>query len=88
MRWNPLDEVRRGTEQEAADIQAFAMALCDPEGLSGGTLDEQSYAEAVIRIALRRAERITPHQLGEIEEGLHAAFQRMLSRGLLGRSEA
>ena len=32
MRWNPLDEVRLGTEHEVADVQNLATILVDPDG--------------------------------------------------------
>ena len=32
VRWNPLDEVRLGTEQEVADVQNLATILVDPDG--------------------------------------------------------
>jgi type IV secretion system protein VirD4 len=30
--WNPLDEVRQGTEHEVGDVQNLAMLLVDPDG--------------------------------------------------------
>ena len=30
--WNPLDEIRQGTEQEVGDVQNLAMLLVDPDG--------------------------------------------------------
>ncbi|MDR4469810.1 MAG: type IV secretory system conjugative DNA transfer family protein, partial [Nitrospira sp.] len=32
VRWNPLEEVRLGTEQEVADVQNLATILVDPDG--------------------------------------------------------
>ena len=32
IKWNPLDEIRMGTESEVADIQSIALMLVDPNG--------------------------------------------------------
>jgi type IV secretion system protein VirD4 len=57
--WNPLDEIRQGTEHEVGDVQNLAMLLVDPDSrglethwqrtsqallLSGGKKDRRAKA--------------------------------------------
>jgi type IV secretion system protein VirD4 len=71
VRWNPLDEIRLGSEHEVADVQNLATLIVDPDG-KGLETHWQKTAQAllvgvILHVLYRGKHERTPATLAEVD---------------------
>ena len=74
VRWNPLDEIRLGSEHEVADVQNLATLIVDPDG-KGLETHWQKTAQAllvgvILHVLYRAKHERTPATLAEVDRVL------------------